>query len=128
MFKLSERSKKRLGGVDPRLVEVVEEAIEITKIDFGIPEYGGLRTAEDQMYLFQTGRSKADGVEKKSNHQSGKAFDVYAYVEGEASWEEGHLAMVAAAVLQAANKLGYKVSWGGLWKNFKDMPHFQIED
>ncbi len=128
MFLFSERSKERMEGVDPRLIEVMELAIELSKIDFGVPEYGGLRTVEDQKFLFQTGKSKADGISRPSYHQSGRAVDVYAYIDGAASWEECHLLYVAAAVLQASNKLGYHVSWGGLWANFVDMPHFQIED
>ena len=130
MYQLSDRSLNRLGGVDPRLVEVIKKAITLTKVDFGIPEYGGLRTVEEQKKLFQTGRSKADGVSRPSYHQTGRAVDVYAYINGEASWDRCHLSKVANAVLQAANQLGYTVNWGGLWKSFKggDYPHFQIED
>jgi peptidoglycan L-alanyl-D-glutamate endopeptidase CwlK len=36
MFKLSKRSHDRLFGVDPRLVAVVNSAIGITKVDFGV--------------------------------------------------------------------------------------------
>jgi len=128
MFSFSEKSLGRMSGVDPRLQEVMKRALEISKLDFGIPEYGGLRTTEEQYGLFETGKSKADGTRKKSYHQTGKAVDVYAYVYGLASWEKLHLAMIAAAVLQAASELGYSVKWGGLWSNFTDMPHFQIED
>ena len=53
-------------------------------------------------------------------------IDFYAYVDGKASWDEGHLALVATAFMQAAIKLGYKIQWGGLWKGFKDMPHIQL--
>lgn len=125
-FQFSERSLERMEGVDPRLKEIAKHAITISKIDFGIPQDGGLRTAERQAELFADGKSKADGVKKKSRHQSGMALDVYAYVEGKASWEKEHLAMVAAAMLQSASILGYKLEWGGLWRSFVDMPHFQI--
>ena len=128
MFQLSKRSRGRLEGIDERLIDVIDLALTISKVDFGIPEYGGLRTAPEQHSLFQTGRSKKDGYEKKSYHQTGKAFDVYAYVDGRASWEEKDLAMVATSILQAANSLGYVVEWGGLWRRFVDMPHFQIRD
>lgn len=127
MFKFSDRSLERMEGIDPRLIEVMKKAIKISKVDFGIPEYGGLRTAEEQFELFQTGKSQKDGYDRKSYHQTGGAVDIYAYVDGAASWDTGHLAMVATAILQAANDLGYNVKWGGLWKKFIDMPHFQIE-
>ena len=41
-FKLSKRSLKRLQGVNQDLIDVVNRAIVITEIDFGISE--GLRT------------------------------------------------------------------------------------
>jgi peptidoglycan L-alanyl-D-glutamate endopeptidase CwlK len=125
-FKFSERSLNRMDGVDPRLQKVALRAIEISQVDFGIPEYGGIRTAEEQNSLYKDGKSKADGYKNQSYHQSGKALDVYAYINGSASWEPEHLAMVAAAMLQAAAELGYPVQWGGLWKSFQDMPHFQL--
>jgi peptidoglycan L-alanyl-D-glutamate endopeptidase CwlK len=126
MYHLSNRSKKNSEGVDQRLIEIRDLAIHITVVDFGIPGSGGLRTAEEQRALFVAMKSKCDGYDKLSRHQSGKALDFYAYVDGHASWEEKHLAMVAAAFLQAAAMLGYKLKWGGLWKGFKDMPHVQL--
>lgn len=126
MFKLSDKSKQRREGIDPRLIEISDLAIQISVIDFGIPADGGLRLAERQNELFEDGKSKADGYEKLSEHQSGNALDFYAYIDGAASWEPEHLAMVAAAFLQAAAMLGYKLKWGGLWKSFKDMPHVQL--
>ena len=102
-------------------------AIQITKIDIGIPSTCGFRTAEKQNELFTDGKSKADGYNKKSYHQTGKALDFYAYVDGRASWEPHHLTYVATAFLQSASILGYKLEWGGLW-NYLDMPHVQIKD
>ncbi len=128
MYKLSKKSKERLQGVDPRLISIINEALKISVIDFGIPSDGGLRTAERQKELFDKKVSKCDGYINKSYHQTGKAFDVYAYVDGKASWDRYHLTQVAAAMLQAAGMLGYSLKWGGLWKSFKDMPHFEIRD
>ncbi|WP_432473743.1 M15 family metallopeptidase [Amphritea sp. HPY] len=124
-YKLSRRSNSRLNTVHPNLRRVIRRAIEITKIDFGIPPDGGLRTADRQHELFLKKVSKCDGFHKKSYHQSGNAVDVYAYVDGKASWDEEHLAMVAAAVLQAASELQISIEWGGLW-DYTDMPHFQL--
>ena len=126
MFTLSSRSKANRQGVDSRLIEISDLAIQLTVIDFGIPSSGGLRTREEQRKLFDDGKSKADGTIKLSNHQSGRALDFYAYVDGKASWDEYHLAMVAAAFLQAASILGYELEWGGLWRSFKDYPHVQL--
>lgn len=125
-YKFSDRSLKRMAGVDQRLQRVAIRAIQISRIDFGIPEYGGIRTLEDQKTLFDQGKSQCDGIHRRSNHQDGNALDFYAYVDGSASWEKEHLAQIAAAFLQAAIELDVKIEWGGLWKDFQDMPHIQI--
>jgi peptidoglycan L-alanyl-D-glutamate endopeptidase CwlK len=125
MFVLGKRSRERLQGIDSDLIEVVELALTISKIDFGIPEFGGLRTEEDQRGLYTAGASKCDGIVNKSYHQTGRAFDIYAYVDGKASWDKHHLTACAAAILQAAIILGVPLEWGGNWKTFVDMPHFQ---
>ena len=128
MFRLGQNSLNNRAGVDPRLIEISDLAIKISNIDFGIPSTGGLRTTEDQAKLFTAGVSKADGRTNKSYHQSGKALDLYAYVDGKASWNTIHLALAASAMLQASAQLGYKLKWGGLWKSWQDMPHFELED
>jgi|TARA_Y100000310_G_scaffold327068_1_gene392856 peptidoglycan L-alanyl-D-glutamate endopeptidase CwlK len=139
MFKLSERSKQRREGVDPRLIEIDDLAIQITLVDYGHPADAGLRTAERQNELFQNGKSQCDGYDSRSCHQSGMALDFYAYVDGKASWDKSHLAMVACAYLQAASQLGYKIRWGGLWKSKSakavngikygwDCPHIQLDE
>lgn len=125
MFKLSERSASRLVGVKTDLIEVIELALTITNIDFGIPEFGGFRTSEQQNSLFLKKASQLDGYKNKSYHQTGNAFDVFAYVDGKASWNEKHLTHVAAAILQAASHEGVPLNWGGFWTGFKDMPHFE---
>ena len=136
-FKLSERSEQRLIGVDLRLHEVIELALKLTKIDFGIPQYGGRRTPEEQAALYRANRSQRDGYSKKSYHQTGLAVDLYAYIDGKASWEPKHLAMVACAMLQAASILGYQLECGILWESRGptdgipygwDCGHFQLLD
>lgn len=124
-YTLSKTSLRNLDGVHPELIDVVKMAIQITKIDFGIPSSGGYRTASQQNELYRDKKSQLDGFDKKSNHQTGNAVDVFAYVDGKASWDEHHLSMVACAMLEAANRLGVNLRWGGLWKSFVDMPHFE---
>ena len=127
-FKLGSKSKERLKGVDKRIIEILDLALTITIIDFGIPAYGGLRDAGTQRLLFAKGVSKCDGIKNKSAHQSGLAFDIFAYVDGGASWDSYRLTQCAAAILQAASLLGYELEWGGLYRGFVDMPHFQLKE
>ena len=127
-FQLGENSINNMSGIDERLISITELAITLTNIDFGIPNTGGLRSTEDQAKLSTSGVSKADGRTNKSYHQTGKAVDVYAYVDGKASWDKLHLSLIAAAMLQASSQLGFELKWGGLWKSWQDYPHFEIRD
>ena len=135
MYKLSKRSRERLNGISTVLIDIIEEGIVNSPFDFGIPQYGGLRTAEDQNKLYQQGRdlpgsiiTNVDGYIKKSYHQTGKAFDDYAHVDGRASWHADHLTSIARHLQALAlDCYGVNLEWGGAWKNFKDYPHFQIK-
>lgn len=125
-----------MKGVNPELIVIFTEAIKNSPIDFGVPGLGGLRTAEHQNKLFKAGKSKCDGYKDKSYHQSGNALDFYAYVNGEASWKEHHLSMVAGVIMATAKRLKKegKVSidlyWGGQFGSSDftgwDMPHIEI--
>lgn len=132
MFYFSSNSLSHMQGVDPRLIEITTKALKISKIDFGIPADGGVRTAERQNELYLADASNADGYLKLSKHQPskkdnlGKALDFYAYVDGHASWDEYYLTHIAAAHLQAASFLGHSLEWGGFWTNPIDMPHIQL--
>ena len=126
MYYLGKSSAANLSGVNPLLIQVVTLALKLTSVDFGIPSSGGLRTPEQQRKLFDLKASQLDGTIKISNHQSGNAFDVFAYVDGKASWDIDHLNEVATAVLAAASQLGVKLAWGGHWKRFVDRPHFEV--
>jgi|TARA_B100000795_G_scaffold10682_1_gene7509 peptidoglycan L-alanyl-D-glutamate endopeptidase CwlK len=125
-YKFGENSLKNRAGINPDLIEILDRAVEISIYDFGVPEHGGVRSAETQKKLFDQGVSKADGTTHKSFHQTANAVDVYAYVNGQASWNHEHLAVVAAAMLQASSELGIPLEWGGLWTGFCDRPHFQL--
>lgn len=125
-FRLSSTSKSRLDGVNPELIQVIDYALILTKVDFGIPEFGGLRTSEQQNKLFRAGKSQLNGYSKLSNHQTGNAFDIFAYVDNKASWDKCHLGACAGAILAAASQLEVPLMWGGLWKNFEDYPHFEL--
>lgn len=118
----SEKSNSKLVGVDERLVRVATLALQLSPVDFGITE--GLRTLERQKQLVKAGASKT----LRSKHLEGKAIDVVAYLDGEVRWDWPLYEKIAKAFKQAADELGYKITWGGNWATFKDGPHFQIED
>lgn len=129
-FEFSKTSKSRLRTCHPDLKLIMECALAFSEIDFGIAE--GHRSVERQKKLFAEGKSQLDGVRKKSKHnlKPSMAVDIYAWVDGEASWEPEHLSRIAKTVKFVAVQLGGKVShslrWGGDWQSFVDMPHFEL--
>ena len=133
MPQLSKTSRERLKGIKPVLIDIIEAAIVTSPIDFGIPQDGGLRTAYRQNEMYAQGRTKsgakitnADGFKKISRHQSGEAFDIYAFVDGKASWDVNHLTTAARHLQAVALTFGVELEYGGDWKKFSDFPHLQI--
>lgn len=99
----------RLRGVDPKLVAVVNRAIQLTKVDFGVTE--GLRTLETQKKYVAAGKSQT----LKSKHIEGKAVDLVAYVNGKVSWELNLYDDIAEAMAKAGRELGVSIRWGAAW-------------
>jgi peptidoglycan L-alanyl-D-glutamate endopeptidase CwlK len=108
-FKLSQRSLDKLEGVNPKLVAVVQKAILLTNVDFGVTY--GLRTVEEQEKLVAAGRSQT----MKSKHITGHAVDLMAYVDGKGCWELNVYDDLADAMAQAARDEGVAIRWGAAW-------------
>jgi peptidoglycan L-alanyl-D-glutamate endopeptidase CwlK len=87
----------------------------------------GLRTWEEQDALFAQGRTtpgkvvtNARGGESWQNF--GLAFDIVVLDSvAKADWDTSHPGWIRAAGI--GKSLG--LEWGGDWKGFKDLPHFQ---
>ncbi|WP_319557916.1 M15 family metallopeptidase [Thiomicrorhabdus sp.] len=125
-YKLSKTSLSRLDGVHPDLVKVVIRAIAISRIDFGVAQ--GLRTYEQQIQLVAEGKSttlnskhlpQADGY--------AHAVDLFAFVDGKADWTYQNLRLIIQAMMTAAIEEGVQIKAGGLWRDFLDSPHFELD-
>lgn len=143
-FRLSQRSKKTLVTVHPSLQKVVNRAIALTRVDFMVGQ--GLRTRDEQARLYGQGRNsaqmKAAGLPvhyakpgmpqvtwtMNSNHMSGRAVDLWAWVNGAISWDtnKGYYEEIARAMKEAAMIECVPIEWGGDWKTKKDYPHFEL--
>jgi peptidoglycan LD-endopeptidase CwlK len=108
-FRLSQRSRKNLVGVKQPLIDVVDLAIQLTKVDFGVIE--GVRTQERQKELVTAGASQT----MNSKHLTGDAVDVMAYVGGRGSWESTLYPVIADAFREAAQTVKVPIRWGGAW-------------
>lgn len=119
-YVLGPRSLKRLDGVHPDLVRVVERAITMTPVDFTVLE--GRRTLSRQKQLVAAGASKT----MNSRHLTGHAVDLGAYVAGSVRWDWNLYYRIAEAVKEAARIERVPIEWGGDWRTFKDGPHWQL--
>lgn len=99
----------RLEGVKPELVKVVQRAITLSSIDFGVIQ--GLRTIEQQRELVAKGASQT----MKSKHLTGDAVDLMAYIGGKPSWEMSVYDDIADAMKVAAEEEGVGIRWGCAW-------------
>ena len=129
MYKFSKRSLDNLKNVDQRLVDICNELIK--EIDFTVIE--GYRTLERQKELFDTGFSKIDGIKKKGKHNYSPslAIDIIPYKKGHNPFDGSEESTKMFKELnksfdKVAKKLGIKYEWGGNWKTFVDLPHYQV--
>lgn len=125
-YTLGKRSRKSLEGVHPKLVEVVERAIQITTQDFTVIE--GCRTLAKQREYVAKGASKT----LKSNHLVkedgfGYAVDLAAYVSGDIRWEQQALYPICLAMGTAARELKVPIRWGGFWGLISPMQERPVE-
>lgn len=124
-YYLSKRSLDNLIGVHPDLVSVVERAIEITPLDFGVSE--GLRTYQKQQQMVSEGKSQTlESLHLKQMDGFSHAVDLYVLVDGKPTCEHKYFRKVIQAMFTAAIELGVQIEAGGLWRDFLDSPHFQL--
>ena len=113
-FNLSNKSYKKLEGVNPQLVDTVERAIKLSKVDFGV--IYGVRTLAEQQKLYEAGRSQT----MRSKHllqddDTSHAVDLMAYDGKNPSWELIMYDDIADAMKAAAKETGAKIRWGAAW-------------
>jgi len=139
-FKFSETSLKRLNGVHPSLTLVLNKALEMSKVDFGIAS--GVRTAEEQNKKYRKGLSELDGYKRKSKHQIqedgyGHAVDIYIWDKEnkkgvfDYTKENGWMWLeVGRAILRASRLLDVPITWGLTFNigSGYDVGHFELKE
>ena len=132
MPRLGKRSKKRLEGVDARLIALLERVCKY----FDITVIEGKRSQERQDLLVEQGKSKT----KFGKHVQGKAVDIAPYPIDWKARDDFH--MLGGFILGVANQMGLRVRWGGCWRydslyegqrttktnNFDDLVHIELKD
>lgn len=143
MYSFSKKSKFNLSTCHKDIQLILNELIKF--YDFSVIE--GHRTLETQQQYFKDGKSKLDGVNQLSKHQSypSMAVDIIPYKKNTNAFS-GHekddrrfymmMGMVKAIShkLLEEGKISHKVRFGLDWdsddtfrdQTFDDLPHFEL--
>ncbi len=141
MYAFGKESRSKLATCHQDLQLIMNEAIAISNVDFGIAE--GERSIAQQIIYFREGKSKIDGVTQKGKHNYSPslAVDIYPFIEGKPKWDNEHLSYLAGVfhavseMLFKTGKINHKLRWGGNWnsdgtilidQSFDDRPHFEL--
>lgn len=149
-YSFGANSARKLKKCHPDLVVILEAAIQVSNVDFGISDT--LRSDEDQLTYFLQGKSRIDPrdpeLRKKSKHLSdeegyARAADLFCYVKGRTDlmYDSEHLSYIVGVihsiteVLYASGRITHKIRWGGNWdmdgcivkdQDFDDLPHVEL--
>jgi LysM repeat protein len=129
---IAAQSEQRLAKVLPALATRARAMVELlahSGVEILITQ--GLRTWEEQDALYAKGRTEApigkqfivtNAKGGQSYHNFGLAFDIVVLdAIGKYDWDSSHPGWATAA--NAGKSVG--LEWGGDWKTFKDIPHYQ---
>ena len=128
MYKFGKTSRARLDTCDPRLIEILEEAIKI--VDFTV--LCGERTEEEQRLAVTTGASKVSYPNSMHNHSPSLAVDIAPYP---IDWKDiSRFAHLGGIIRGIAQQKGIKIRCGFDWDGdgnitdhkFMDWPHIEL--
>ena len=146
MYSFGASSRKKLETCHKDLIKIMELAISRSDIDFGITE--GHRSIERQNLLYNQGKSKIDGINKKGKHnyKPSLAVDIYTYhpdlnTRRKLAYDKIHLAYIGGVITCCAKELiskgeiSHNVRLGMNWdrdgvidydQSFDDYPHIEL--
>lgn len=123
MFKFSKKSLQILSSVKVQLQDLMNEIIKVSKIDIGI--IAGIRTAEEQNYIYNSQASKCDGYINRSKHQDGNAIDFICYKNNKITYNIKYYYYIVGLAEEIARKLNIKINCG-IWWSFEDGGHIEL--
>ncbi len=117
---------RNIDKLHPAIQDKFRDAInELARMGVNVRLYSGFRSFAEQHNLWKKGRidagSKVTNAKAgQSYHNYGLAGDVVEIKNGRAIWDAASYRKIAPVFKK------YGFTWGGDWKSFKDMPHFQM--
>lgn len=122
MYKFSKKSIERLFQCDPRLQNLMGQAIVTAPFDFAI--ICGYRNEKDQNAAFKKGKTALVYPNSKHNKMPSLAIDIAPYP---INWQDlTRFKILACHIKIVAYKLDIPIQWGGDWKLIKDYPHYEL--
>ena len=129
-YKFGKRSQANLNQCTPVLKELMTRSLMTSNSDFSV--ICGHRGEEEQNEAYRKGHSKLKFPQSKHNKFPSEAVDVVPYPldwTDTASFEElsEHIKHIWS-MMEAEKATGdWELQWGGDWKSFKDMPHYELK-
>jgi peptidoglycan L-alanyl-D-glutamate endopeptidase CwlK len=119
-------NSQKIAQLHPILKEIATiffDRLSENNLDFLITD--AYRSIDEQNQLYSKGRTSKGKIVTQvkggySYHNYGLAFDIVPILDGKLNYEDRTSYNLAA---QIAEPLG--LEWGGNWKKFADIPHFQ---
>ena len=149
-YNFGKKSLKNLKTCHSDIQRILQEVIKY--YDFSV--ISGIRTTEEQQALFKDGKSKLDGINKKSKHQGRKdgsgmkvsfAVDLMPYKKGTNAFSGKKkdlarfyfmMGLVKATAMRLLDEgtISHKIRFGMDWnsndvytdQSFDDLPHFEL--
>lgn len=118
-------NEEHINTLHPEMRPLAKRFLEDAKkegIDLKI--IASRRTFDEQQALYDKGRTTPGPIVTKAKpgqsfHNYDLAIDVVPIVNGKADWNSKQWANIGVIGTAAG------LQWGGAWKNFKDLPHFE---
>jgi peptidoglycan L-alanyl-D-glutamate endopeptidase CwlK len=122
MATFSKVSEERLRTCHEDIQAVCRAVIH----DFDFSVLCGYRGEEEQNAAYSDGKSRLRYPASAHNKKPSRAVDLAPYP---IDWnDEERFHELAGRILETAALMGIVMKWGGHWKTFKDMPHFEIPE
>ena len=128
----SDSSSQAIGSCVEPLQRIF---LALAQDGWDISAFWGHRGEDDQNDAFTSGRSKACWPKSKHNKVLSEAIDAGPWIPGvgvpgygDVPNDDAIWIIFAGAVMAKAQELGIKLRWGGLFKNLKDLGHFELID
>ncbi len=130
MPRFSSQSQARLSQCDPRIQEIMNEAI----LSFDFSVLTGHRGKTEQDAMRSKGRSQLSYPNSRHNSLPSQAIDIAPWP---IDWQDRErFTLLAGFILGIAQAKGISLRWGGDWNRnwevkdnkFDDLPHFELTD